>query len=139
MSKRRSSLTMVSPRHKLRHIFEAPEFNRFRHTDSLGELTKLIRKRLRETNVFAEPAFKRTAYDRPSDIYLKISEIDEPKQKISNRDIYLHPSFWASYMCSVDLREFAALDIQRVFKGWSFRRKHRNASTLNNMFLSLSI
>lgn len=123
MSKRRASMTMVYERPtKFRHLIAPILYNR---------------KRARDCSFIPE-GFKKgkTSPDQGS-IGLCISDLPPaPKAKV---DIYLHPSFWLQYAYSSDPREYAARDIQRVFKGWSLRQKLSVKDELSNTFSAMGI
>jgi hypothetical protein len=65
------------------------------------------------------------------EIDISISEISALKKRTC---IYLHPCLWEYYSWGLDPRDWYATDIQRVFRGWSFRKKHRSMG-LRNSFI----
>jgi len=97
-----------------------------------------LRKRHRDHILLEKPA-KRVCYDPDTspDIELTINEVEPTSRK--KIEIHLRPEFWMAAAFSVDPREYAATDIQRVFKGWSFRRRRRLENELTNSFVTFSL
>jgi hypothetical protein len=64
---------------------------------------------------------------KESHIYLALSEIDKPA--IIKHQIYIAPDLVMAYCHSGDPRNYFATDIQRLFRGWSTRKRLNNIHT----------
>lgn len=90
------------------------------------------RKRLRDhiESEFA-PLVKRLnpAPENRGEIGLSVKEIKVQKNVTR---MYLHPSLWDYYSWGLDPRDWYATDIQRVFRGWLFRKNLRFGQISNS-------
>jgi hypothetical protein len=103
----------------------------------IGRYETVNRKRFFDRGVNAV-SNKRLCIERASDIFLLVKEIESER---INPHIHIHisPEFWMAAAFSVDPREYAAMDIQRIFKGWSLRKRIIREKVLTNMFVSMRI
>jgi len=81
--------------------------------------TSTLTKRLRLT-VDPEPI---------NEIFIDIKEVEEVPFKYT---LYIPTSLLMDYLFSCDPRQNAAIDIQRVFRGWSKRQIYKNNTSFLN-------
>jgi hypothetical protein len=91
---------------------------------------KLCGKRVLPTVDECNELFKRARLEE-STINLVVNEVDIPKKRYKPI-IFVRADLQMAYSQSVDPRHFFALDIQRVFRGWSTRRSLKEGVLANS-------
>jgi hypothetical protein len=91
---------------------------------------KLCGKRLQPSVDECSELFKRARLEE-SAISLVVNEVDISKKRYKPI-IFVRADLQMAYSQSVDPRHFFALDIQRVFRGWSTRRSLKDGVLANS-------